>query len=50
MTNAPINLQDLRRRISMKAKTDRSWRFWGTVCPRVQDGNSAGRLSACQGK
>ena len=29
MTKAPISLQDLRRRIYVKAKTNPSWRFWG---------------------
>ena len=29
MTKAPIELQDLRRRIYLKAKADRDWRFWG---------------------
>src|ERR1700723_2064695 len=29
MTKAPISLQDLRRRIYVKAKTESSWRFWG---------------------
>ena len=29
MTKAPIELQELRRRIYVKAKTDKSWRFWG---------------------
>jgi RNA-directed DNA polymerase len=29
MTNAPVNLQDLRRRIYVKAKAESSWRFWG---------------------
>jgi RNA-directed DNA polymerase len=29
MTKAPIGLQDLRRRIYVKAKTESSWRFWG---------------------
>jgi RNA-directed DNA polymerase len=37
MTNAPISLQDLRRRIYAKAKAEPSWRFWGLyvhVCKR----------------
>src|SRR5438105_11944162 len=29
MIKAPIELQDLRRRLYVKAKTERSWRFWG---------------------
>lgn len=29
MIKAPSTLQDLRRRIYVKAKTERSWRFWG---------------------
>jgi RNA-directed DNA polymerase len=29
MTRAPINLQDLRRRMYRKAKSDKSHRFWG---------------------
>src|SRR5215468_11441937 len=29
MMKAPINLQDLRRRIYVKAKTEPTWRFWG---------------------
>ena len=29
MTNAPVSLQDLRKRIYIKAKADKAWRFWG---------------------
>lgn len=29
MIKAPISLQDLRRRIYIKAKADKAWRFWG---------------------
>ena len=29
MTSAPISLQDLRQRISVKAKAEKDWRFWG---------------------
>jgi RNA-directed DNA polymerase len=29
MIKTPINLQDLRRRIYVKAKAERTWRFWG---------------------
>src|SRR3974390_660815 len=29
MTKASIDLQDLRRRLYVKAKVETSWRFWG---------------------
>lgn len=29
MTKASVNLQDLRRRIYVKAKSEPEWRFWG---------------------
>jgi RNA-directed DNA polymerase len=29
MRKTPIRLQDLRRRIYIKAKAEKSWRFWG---------------------
>jgi RNA-directed DNA polymerase len=37
MTKTPITLQDLRRRLYVKAKADPLWRFWGLyghVCKR----------------
>ena len=34
MTKASIDLQDLRRRIYVKAKAEPSWRFWGLAQKR----------------
>ena len=37
MINTPINLQDLRKNLYIKAKTEPTWRFWGLythVCKR----------------
>jgi hypothetical protein len=31
MTKASIDLQDLRRRIYVKAKAEPSWQFWGLI-------------------
>lgn len=31
MIKAPSDLQDLRRRIYVKAKAEPSWRFWGST-------------------
>jgi RNA-directed DNA polymerase len=29
MTTAPSSLQDLQRRLYVKAKAEKDWRFWG---------------------
>ncbi|APG14906.1 hypothetical protein BKD09_41920 [Bradyrhizobium japonicum] len=41
MTKASIDLQDLMRRLCVKAKAEPSWRFLGTVRPHLQDGDGA---------
>jgi hypothetical protein len=35
MIKAPIDLQDLRRRIYAEAKAELSWRFWAKARPRL---------------
>src|SRR6202048_1542430 len=47
MTKASIGLQDLRRRIYVKAKAEPAWRFWGLyvhVC-RMETLNEAYRMA-----
>jgi RNA-directed DNA polymerase len=47
MIKAPVDLQDLRRRIYVKAKAEPSWRFWGLyvhVC-KTETLNEAYRLA-----
>jgi RNA-directed DNA polymerase len=47
MTKTPIRLQDLRRRLYIKAKTETTWRFWGLyvhVC-KLETLRAAYRLS-----
>ena len=48
MTKASMDLQDLRRRIYVKAKAETSWRFWGLYCPRLQAGHTARGVRAGQ--
>src|ERR1039458_1286809 len=47
MIKAPIDLQDLRRRLYVKAKAEPSWRFWGIyvhVC-KMETGSKAYALA-----
>ena len=32
MIKASVSLQELRRKIYIKAKADKQWRFWGLYC------------------
>ncbi len=48
MTKASIDLQDLRRRIYLKAKAEASWKFWGLERPCLQAGNAARGVCAGQ--
>jgi RNA-directed DNA polymerase len=32
MTNTSVNLQELRRKIYIKAKAEKHWKFWGLYC------------------
>src|SRR2546427_3709344 len=36
MTTAPISLQDLQRRLYVKAKAEKDWRLWGLCLPEGQ--------------
>src|ERR1700682_2744055 len=46
MTKASIDLQDLRRRIYVKAKAEPSWRFWGLPEEARRSSNEAFRCAA----
>src|SRR6202008_303443 len=48
MIKASIDLQDLRRRIYVKAKAEPSLAFLGSIRPRLQDGDPA--RSVCDGQ
>jgi RNA-directed DNA polymerase len=44
MIKASVDLQDLRRRIYVKAKADTSWRFWGLYVHVCKLDNYARRM------
>ncbi len=46
MTKASDDLQDLRRRIYVKAKADTSWRFWAMMRARMRRGFGWNRWSS----
>ena len=49
MTKASIDLQDLRRRLYVKAKAETSWRFWGLYAPHAAGSETQGlRLDAVE--
>jgi len=48
MTKAPSNLQDLRRRIYRKAKSDKSHRFWGLFVHITKVEDPRRGLPCCQ--
>ena len=44
MIKTSISLQDLRRRIYLKAKADKAMAVLGIVCSCLQDGDASGGL------
>jgi RNA-directed DNA polymerase len=45
MTKAPVTLQDLRRKVYVKAKADASWRFWGLYVHVCKPANGCGSFA-----
>ena len=50
MTKTPITLQDLRRRLYVKAKAEPSWRFWDHLCAMRRRVHRLRRLKKQGGK